>query len=475
MPESQLSNPAPDTAPVVSGPPPQPKPERLMSLDAFRGLTIAGMILVNNPGSWDTIYWPLEHAPWDGWTPTDFVFPFFLFMVGTAMTFSFDKRLKLAGSGTATSLLSHAFARAAVLILLGLTLTGFPNFRLITPFILSIAGIQLLFNDKPGEHRRRTTPLGWMLFGLGLVWWVVDFRYFNGPAPRGSFSDFFPLGPGGKTPIRIPGVLQRIGLCFAAASVIMVLFPRAWSRLAWAIGLIALYWVMMKYLQAPAGYIIGNGVEGAKPDAPAGVPFPGTFNDWLDVSLLGGHLYRVRPDPEGLLSTIPAIATTLLGALAGMWLQNPSTRRESKGGHMFIAGLVLIGVGEIMGIYFPINKKIWTSSYVVAMAGWSLVFFAACYHLIDVRGWKRWSLPFVVLGTNSILAFFGSGLMAKAMGMIKWGPTDNQVSLHSFLYSFYKSGISNPKNASLAWAICFVTLWVLLITPLYRKKIFLKV
>ena len=447
-----------------------------MSLDVFRGLTIAGMILVNNPGSWDHIYWPLEHAPWDGWTPTDWVFPFFLFMVGVAMTFSFDKRL--AKGASPVHLLGHVFCRAWVLFLLGLILTGFPNLRLITPYILGIVGLEMAFAepkaDASGKGRNPYMIPGWICVAVGVAWFVIDFHYFNGPSRRGSFADIFPLHVEGGRPIRIPGVLQRIALCYAAAALIMV--GTTWrGRIAWSLGLIVVYWLVMKYVQAPAGYIIGAGIEGAKADAPAGAPFAGALNDWLDVKLLGAHLYSARPDPEGLLSTIPAIATTVLGTLAGTFIQRRDLSMDRKALLLGLVGLVFMVAGQAMGLAFPINKKIWTSSYVVAMAGWASFFLALCYWLIDARGWKTWGLPFLVLGTNAILAFFASGLVARILGMIKWGQGESARTLRGVLYKPLTMAFTDPKNASLAWAVCFVAFFVVLLTPLYRKRIFLKV
>lgn len=453
------------------------KPERLMSLDVFRGLTIAGMILVNNPGSWGALYSPLEHAPWDGWTPTDFIFPFFLFIVGVAMTFSFDKRL--ARGLEKRQLLGQVFCRSGVLFLLGLILGGFPNLRLITPFILGIVGLEWTFAEPPRSLKAQPffTPKavrGLTVLGIALLWFLVDFRYFNGPTQRSGFQHIFPLSANGEgSPIRLPGVLQRIALCYGAAALIMVITK--WrGRLAWALGLIVAYWVIMKCMHAPAGYVIGNGVKSAHMDAQPGAPFPGALNDWIDVKLLGGHLYSARPDPEGLLSTIPAIATTLFGILTGMWIQSPGERKQ-KAVTLLGAGVVMLVIGAIMGYFFPINKKIWSSSYVVFMAGWALTILSACYYVIDVAGYKKWALPFLVLGMNAIVAFFGSGLMARLLTMIKWGQGESAMTLKGWLYAFYTSGITAPKNASLVWALSYVLLWVLLLTPLYRKRIFLKV
>lgn len=447
-----------------------------MSLDVFRGLTIAGMILVNNPGTWSAMYKPLGHAQWDGWTPTDFIFPFFLFIVGVAMTFSFDKRL--AKGVNRAGLFGHVFCRACVLYLLGMILTGFPNFRLITPYILAIVGLEILL-EIPSRHpdapRSRMVPVAWLCIVAAVAWFAVDFRYFNGPTQRSAWSHFFPLAAGTEgSPIRVVGVLQRIALCYVAASLIMMFSKGAMARIAWVIGLIVAYWAVMKFIDAPAGFVIGAGVEGAVADAPPDAPFPGRLNDWIDTTLLGGHLYKHRPDPEGLLSTIPAISTTLFGVLTGMWLHSPREKHEKASG-LFALGLVLLVVAEFLDAGFPINKKNWSSSYVVAMAGWANLFFALCYYAVDIRGWRKWAVPALVFGTNAIAAFFASGIMARVMGMIKWGEGDQATNLRNWLYSFFPKVFESPNNASLAWALCFVGFWLLILTPLYRKRIFIKV
>lgn len=469
---------APVTAPA-SGPAPavpvMPVPgnvaERLLSLDTLRGMTIAGMILVNNPGTWSAIYPPLKHAQWHGCTPTDLVFPWFLFMVGVAMTLSFDKRI--ARGASRGRMFVHVVARSAVLILLGLVLTGFPNFRLITPFILAIAGLQLVTRE-PDRKSRSLVPVGWAMLATGVLWWLGDFRYFNGPSQRSSFADFFPLEPGGRSPIRIPGVLQRIGLCYLVASAI-ALNTRAAGRAVWAGALILAYWAVMVFVHAPAGYVIGNGAPGARIDAPAGSSFNGALNDWIDVKLMGQHLYGARPDPEGLLSTLPAVATVLIGTLIGTWILRVDFSRVRKCTGLLAFGVALTAAGLLWSIWFPLNKKIWTSSYVLYTAGLASMLLAFCYWLCDILKWQKWAIPFAILGTNAIVAFFGSAIMARMLGMIKWSTNGEDVSLKAWLYSFYQSAFTQPLNASLAWALSYVALWILLLAPLYWKRIFIRV
>lgn len=452
--------------------PPAVTAQRMLSLDVFRGLTIAGMILVNNPGGQEA-YAPLRHATWDGWTPTDLIFPFFLFIIGIAMTFSFDKRL--ARGGNAATLLIHVFGRSAVLFLLGLILCGLPNFRLITPYIFAIAGIQMLLNDTRVGTRNRVAPAGWACLFLGVLWFAVDFRYFNSPAPRDSFRDLFPLQTGtGSTLIRIPGTLQRIALCYAIAAVIMV--KTTWrGRAVWSVLLISAYWIIMSRFDAPAAYHIGNGLTGLEIDPPANAPFAGRLNDWIDVRLLGAHLHRRRPDALGLLSTIPAVASVLVGTLTGTWLQKSRQSPSGKVVTMLLAGVGLIVVGSVAAIWMPINKKLWTPSYVAFMAGWALAVLALCYYVVDVLGRRRWALPFTVLGTNAILAYFGSEFFSHVMSLVRWGSGGRVVTLKEWWCGLYAQLIHSPKNAALLWSLVYVALWVLLITPLYRRKIFLKV
>ncbi len=479
------------------------KKERLESLDVFRGLTIAGMVLVNNPGSWGAIYKPLGHAKWDGWTPTDFIFPFFLFIVGVAMTLSLDK--KLAAGADKTLIMIQVIRRTILLILLGLILGGFPNLRLTLPFIAMAFGVHYFCEGysaklKEGIKGARI-PAGAGLLGLGFLWWIIDFGHFSGPVRTFTFSGMFPrsneLDGGGI--LRIPGVLQRIGLCYFFASLIL-LYTKTLGRVIWALIFLNLYWILLKYISPPADYVLGA-IEGTIRDAPEGAPYPGGLIDWIDSNLFGSHLYRYRPDPEGLLSTIPAIGTVIFGMLAGTWFQVEKSGKE-KVMWALLAGNVLIIIGACMDTYFPINKKNWSSSYVVFTAGWASVIFAITYYLNDVLKWRKWSFPFVVFGTNPIYVFFASGILARIMYMIKI-PTDEVASgfvekvkfmvsnpnategvdnLKTWIYEnvFQAIFYANPEVqtehlASFAFALTYIIFWFLITWPLYHKKWFLKV
>jgi predicted acyltransferase len=472
--------------------------ERLLSLDCFRGITIAGMVLVNNPGSWSHMYAPLGHAQWHGCTPTDLIFPFFLFMVGVAMTYSFDKRL--AAGYSKLRLFEGVVKRALMLFFLGLILGGYPNFRLIMPYILGLFALGFLFADEP-PFGKPQSPTGWRnkaiagVFGLaGILWFALDFRYFNTPLPSDAL--WFMR----EKTLRIPGVLQRIALCYLLASSI-VFFAQSWkSRVAWFTALITVYWLILGLVKPPASYVTTG-----KLDAPEGASYPGHLIDWLDQLVLGNHLYPFRPDPEGLLSTIPAVASVLGGVLCGMWLKSSRSQAEKATG-MLALGALLIFLGLCIDAYFPLNKKIWSSSYVVYCTGMGALCLGLCYWSIDYLGFKRWAWPFIVFGTNAILIFFGSGIMVRTFFLFCWErDAEGAIVWSSFAWNnmFPRDGVKfvslkdvfhevlflNPfrgvfgdstwfaveKNASLAYALSFVLLWLVLAIPLYHKKIFLKV
>jgi predicted acyltransferase len=364
---------------------------RLTSLDAFRGLTVAGMVLVNNPGSWGSIYWPLEHAEWSGWTPTDFVFPFFLFIVGVSITLSFARRVEKGDDQW--DLFKNIVRRTVIIFGLGLFLQGFPFFHLHT--------------------------------------------------------------------IRIPGVLARIAVCYFFASVIFL--KTRWRTQAFIAGmLLVIYWVVMKTIPAP-GFAAGD------------LSRAGNLAAFVDRSLLAGHTWKPDYDPEGLLSTIPAIATVLCGVLTGHWLRSSRTALEKVIG-LFVAGMAGVVVGWALDPWFPINKALWTSTFVIFTAGMALELLALFYWLIDVKGIKRWAQPFIIYGVNALAVFVLSGLAARLMGLWKIPRADgSKGNLQSFLYEHLFLSWAQPINASLAFAISYVLVWLFLMWLLYRKNIFIKV
>jgi predicted acyltransferase len=401
MTDTLAPSPSPSTIPAVeiaaAVPDAAAKPGRLLALDVFRGITIAGMLLVNNPGSWDHVYEPLDHAPWNGWTPTDTIFPFFLFIVGVAMTMSFAGQL--ARGQTRGRVFVKAARRAAV------------------------------------------------LFGLGLL--LAAFPYYN-----------LDLGH-----LRVMGVLQRIAVCFLLASAVYLYVPqrgRPWVAAALLLG----YWAAMTLVPVP-GFGAGNLV--AK---------DGSLAAYLDRMVIGtNHLWAAAKtwDPEGLLSTLPAVATVLLGIFAGEWLRSDRPPAERATG-MFFAGNALMAAGLVWSSVFPINKNLWTSSYVLFMGGMAMVGLAMCWWLVDVKGVRGWTRPFVVFGTNAIAAFFLSGVFARLLNLVKvpGGPEGSQP-VKAWIYANVFASWIDPLNASLAFALVFVVLWWGVMENFYRRKIFIKV
>jgi predicted acyltransferase len=379
-----------------------PPSKRLLSLDAFRGATIAGMIMVNNPGTWSDIYPQLRHAAWNGWTFTDWIFPFFLWIVGVAMTLSFAKRVE-AGEDKA-KLLLHVLRRAVMIFGLGLFLAGFP-------------------------------------FGL-----MLDHKF--------SFDA-----------IRIPGVLQRIAICYLLASIIYM-YTKTRGQVIWIVSLLAGYWLLVKLVPVP-----GYG---------AGVMEPmGSLCWYVDSTVLAGHTWRGAPapgfDPEGIVSTIPAIATTLFGVLTGTWLRTDRSKEE-KTAWMFVAGNFLLLLGAVLDMWLPINKNLWTSSYSVFMAGWALVCLAMFYWLIDVKGYTKWATPFMIYGMNAITVFVLSGVVGRLLGLIKIAQEGGDpVSLQQYIFRTFFLSVASPINASLMYAISFITFMFLVVWFMWKKKWFLKV
>ena len=368
--------------------PPRSESQRLVSLDVFRGITIAGMVLVNNPGTWAHIYWPLQHAQWHGWTPTDLVFPFFLFIVGVAITLAFATRVEIGGSKR--ELYLKVIKRSLIIFALGLFLNGFPHF---------------------------------------------DFSV-----------------------LRIPGVLQRIAVCYLLASLIF-LNTRIAVQIAITVGLLILYCVLVNYVPAP-GYAAGDLTK------------EGSLPSFVDRVVFGKHVWSQAKvyDPEGLLSTIPALATTLLGVLTGHWLRTEKTRYEKAAG-MFVAGAICTALGWAWNSFFPINKALWTSSYVLFTGGLALQFLGLCYWLIDIKGYRKWARPFEIFGVNAIALYVGAGLMADLFGLIRVGNT----RLGGWIYNNAFASWLSPIDASLAFAISFVLVWLFLMWLLWRRRIFIKV
>lgn len=360
--------------------------DRILSVDIFRGMTIVLMILVNTPGTWAAVYNPLRHAKWHGYTPTDLVFPFFLFIVGTSIVFAYkDKPIN-------ASTYKKIIVRTLKLIGLGLFLGAF---TLSFPFIK-------------------------------------------------DFAD-----------IRFPGVLQRIGVVFFFASILFINLN--WKTLIGvAIVLLVGYWLIM-------GFIPVNGMESTLERA------PNNLANYLDVQVFGTHNYREDYDPEGLLSTIPAIVSSLLGIFTGLILISKQSKKATI--LMGIGGSLLI-VGHLWDLVFPINKALWTSSFVLVTAGWANLFLALIYYLTDIKDVKFGSI-FRYAGANAIILYFLSSFVSKILKMIKVGE-DN--SLHGWLFdTIYTHDFMSMQLSSLLYGLTVVAFYCLLAYVLYQRKIFFKV
>ncbi|MDP2337803.1 MAG: DUF5009 domain-containing protein [Bacteroidota bacterium] len=365
--------------------------QRYLALDVLRGMTVALMILVNNPGSWAHIYAPLEHSKWHGCTPTDLVFPFFLFVVGVSMFFSFAKY----GNTLNRESLLKIGKRTLLIFAIGLFLNSFPQ-------------------------------------------WDADF-----------------------SKLRIMGVLQRIALAYGIGAVIVLASPRKYLPYIGG-AILLLYWGLL--------YFFG----GSDPFS-----LQGNVTSIIDTAILGtSHLYKgfgIPFDPEGLFSTIPAIVTVIIGYLVGSVVKETEKKKVPK--QLIIFGVAAIVAGLIWGLVFPINKPIWTSSYVLYTAGWACLVLALLIWIIDLKGYSKWTSFFVVFGMNPLFIFALSGLWARILGrMIKIaGPDGTPIGGSTWLYQQVFLPIAGELNGSLLYAISHVVVFWLIGYVLYKNKIFIKV
>jgi predicted acyltransferase len=393
--------PIPQSSDVIR-PAAQPAQSRLLSLDVFRGMLVAGMVLVTNAGDWNAVYWPLKHADWNGWTPTDMIFPSFLFIVGVSMTFSFAARRR-RGDSTGR-LAGHVALRSLLLILLGLFLNGFPLFDLAN--------------------------------------------------------------------LRVPGILQRIGLCYLAAGLFYLAASRnrngprgsAQALIVAILVLLGAYWALLTFVPVP-GYGAGQ------------LDQAGNLGAYLDRALFGvKHLWfwgGQQWDPEGMLSTMNPIANVLLGILAGEWLRSSHAPRRKVVG-LAVAGIALMLAGEALNPLIPINKKIWTDSFMLFSGGFSLLAMALLYWLIDLRGWRLGTKPALIFGSNAILGFALANMLNPLEPLLHFNnPAGHaktiQVAIVQLLARFM-----NAYNASFGYALFFVAVNLGFLWIFYRKKIFLR-
>jgi len=362
--------------------------DRLLSLDFFRGATLASMVLVNDPGSWQHIYPQLEHAEWNGWTFTDTVFPFFIWIAGVALTISFAKRLERGDSRRA--MFFHVLRRSLLIFAIGVFLNGFPYFHL--------------------------------------------------------------------SRIRYLGVLQRIAICYLISASLFLMLKLRGLIIA-TVALLSTYWLLMMLVPVP-----GCGAGHLDKDC--------NFAKYVDGLFLTGHMWSQTKvwDPEGLVSTLPAIATMLFGILTG-YLLRMNRPPLDKTIRLLTCGVSLLLTGEIMNIWLPINKNLWTSSYSVFMAGLATVVFAVCYWIVDVKRWQRWSHFFTIYGRNALAVFISTGIIGRLLGIVKVG----DGSLATWIYETLFAPLASPINASLLYAIANVLFFFLIVYAMYRRGWFFRV
>ncbi len=370
-----------------------PKP-RLLSLDVFRGITVAMMTLVNNPGSWAHIYTPLEHSEWNGCTPTDLVFPFFLFIVGVSVVFALES--KKADPALHRQLITGIIRRAVILFAIGLILSLFPYFNFAT--------------------------------------------------------------------VRIPGVIQRIAVVYLIVGLLYIYQTRKTMLITFWVILIG-YYLIMTFIPVP-----GVGYANLNPETNLGA--------WIDRSILGeAHLWKSSKtwDPEGILTDLSAVATGIFGVLIGTFLKRKDQPEAQKVSWLFAVGVLATILGLLVDLFFPINKALWTSSFVLYTGGLATIGLTLLYWLIDVQGYKRFTKPFVIFGVNAITVYTLSGIIPRILGMITFkNPTSGTQNLHEYLYDTFFTPYFSPINASLAGGLTYVLIWFVILWLMYRKNIIIK-
>ena len=420
--------------------------ERLISLDVFRGFTILLMTIVNNPGSWASIYPPLEHAEWHGCTPTDLVFPFFVFIMGTAIPFAMPTKHFDLG------VFNKIMVRSLRIFCLGLFLAYFSRIEL-----FGLEGISLLLIRLAITFAVACALLGNYTLKIKtyLVLGIFAIMIFLAYSQIEAFQD-----------VRIPGVLQRIGIVYFFAS-ILYLKTNLKTQLIVASSILLSYWILMAFVPVP-GFGDANFEKGTNLAA------------WLDNLLLNGHLWSFSKtwDPEGILSTIPAIGTGILGMFIGQILNLPITKIEILK-KMVITGIVLLITGLLWNIIFPINKSLWTSSYVLYTAGIATLCLTLLYYTIDVSNHKKWTKLFLIWGVNPMIVFFFSGIIPRVLSSIKIQSPEiatEQINLQTLIYKFWITPyFENPLNSSLAYPILYAIFWSFILWIFYKKNLIFKV
>ncbi|WP_029272731.1 acyltransferase family protein [Flavobacterium sp. KJJ] len=420
--------------------------ERLISLDVFRGLTILLMTIVNNPGDWGNVYPPLLHAEWHGCTLTDLVFPFFIFIMGVAVPLAMPE--KFYDSTTFNKIL----VRSLRMLCLGIFFNFFGKIQL-----FGLDGILLLVGRLV-----ITIAVGYALMGNFsskikniLAFSILVIYLFLAYSGLEAYHD-----------VRLPGVLQRIAIVYFVVSLLYLKTSQKTQIITGVILLLG-YWAIMTLIPVP-GIGAANLEKGTN------------LASWLDSILLKDHMYRetITWDPEGILSTVPSIVNGIIGLLIGQLLQReiPKTQKVQK---MIIAGVALIIAGLLWSIVFPLNKSIWTSSYVLYTTGLATTFLAILYYVIDIEDYKKGFKPLLIWGVNPMIVFFTSQIIPQALVMIEFQNPHNpeeQINLLSYLYSFCIAPFfNNPMTASLAGALIYVAIWTFILWIFYRNRLIFKV
>jgi len=420
--------------------------ERLISLDVFRGLTILLMTIVNNPGDWGNVYPPLLHAEWHGCTLTDLVFPFFIFIMGVAVPLAMPDKFY---DGTT---FNKILVRSLRMLCLGIFFNFFGKIQL-----FGLEGIPLLMG-----RLIITVAVGYALMGSfsskikNILAFSILFIYlllaYSGIE---AYQD-----------VRLPGVLQRIAIVYFVVSLLYLKTSQK-TQIITGIVLLLGYWAIMTLIPVP-------GIGEANLDKGTNLA------SWLDSILLKGHMYRgtVTWDPEGILSTIPSIVNGIIGLLIGQLLQTDMIKIQ-KAQRMGIIGTILIFFGLIWDIIFPINKSLWTSSYVLYTTGLATVVLTILYYIIDIANYKKGFKPFLVWGVNPMIVFFTSQIIPQALVMIEFQNPHHpaeKINLLNYLYTFgIAPFFSNPMTASLAGALVYVGIWTFILWVFYKNKLIFKV